>query len=210
VLFGLIIFITFYLAIGTTLLNKLIPKQWLDDEQISSVIKVIKKLLLFVLIPFLIYKKQGFSLRDFGFAIKRGENFGRKQLTSFIIISIVILLFDYFISGGSKPLREGQLTGKQLAIGLPAVFAWMAVEAGLVEEFFFRALLQSRISVLLKSPIAGIVISGLIFGLAHAPGLFLRGTGSDEGLGLHPSLWFCMAYCVVVLSAAGFFMGIVW
>jgi len=38
------------------------------------------------------------------------------------------------------------------------VYLWLVVEVGLVEEFFFRALLQSRLSVFLRSEVSGIVL----------------------------------------------------
>jgi membrane protease YdiL (CAAX protease family) len=157
-----------------------------------------------------VYRQKGFRAADFGFSLEGKSLISKKQLPAFLVLFVLIILFDYFISGGTKPIRDGLFNGKQLVVGLPLVFIAMAIEAGLVEEFFFRALLQSRITQLLKSPVAGILISGLIFGLAHAPGLYLRGTGADQGLGQHPSVLFCITYCIVVLSSAGFFLGIVW
>jgi membrane protease YdiL (CAAX protease family) len=96
-----------------------------------------------------------------------------------------------------------------LLIGLPLLYAWLFIEVGLIEEFFFRAVLQSRIAVLLKSPVAGIVISGLIFGLAHAPGLYLRGADS-EGITEQMPFIFWAAYTISAMSVAGIFLGIVW
>jgi membrane protease YdiL (CAAX protease family) len=94
-------------------------------------------------------------------------------------------------------------------IALSLCFLWNFIEVGLVEEFFFRAVLQSRIAILLKSKGAGILISGLIFGLAHAPGLYLRGAGSE---GVHEQLPFLFwaSYTVTVMSLAGIFLGIIW
>jgi membrane protease YdiL (CAAX protease family) len=57
-----------------------------------------------------------------------------------------------------------------LLIGLPLCFIWLFVEAGLVEEFFFRALIQSHLAAAFKSEVSGTVLMSLIFGLAHAPG----------------------------------------
>ena len=52
----------------------------------------------------------------------------------------------------------------QLLTGLPLCFVYLIFDAGLIEEFFFRGLLQSRLSVLLKSSIAGIVSTAVILG----------------------------------------------
>ncbi len=69
----------------------------------------------------------------------------------------------------------------------------------MVEEFFFRALVQSRL-----------ILSGLVFGLAHAPGFYLRGGGNLDNLGLHPSLFLSIGYSILVLSVSGFFLAIIW
>ena len=58
----------------------------------------------------------------------------------------------------------------QLLLGLPLCFIWLFFEAGLVEEFFFRALVQSQLAAAFKSEASGMALMSLIFGLAHAPG----------------------------------------
>jgi membrane protease YdiL (CAAX protease family) len=71
----------------------------------------------------------------------------------------MILLFQLFFGNGAKPIREGLITNKQLLIGLPLLFIWLIFEVGLVEEFFFRALVQSRLTVITRSEIGGIILS---------------------------------------------------
>ena len=85
----------------------------------------------------------------------------------------------------------------------------MFIEAGLIEEFFFRAVLQSRLAALIKSEWGAILMGGLIFGLAHVPGLYLRGAGS-EGINEQLPVWFWLSYCTVNMSIAGIFPGIIW
>ena len=70
--------------------------------------------------------------------------------------------------------------------------------------------MQSRVAAYLKSESAGIVIAALLFGLAHAPGLYLRGAGANSELGSDPSLLLSVGFSIVVLSAAGLFLGILW
>jgi membrane protease YdiL (CAAX protease family) len=43
----------------------------------------------------------------------------------------------------------------------------------LVEEFFFRALLQARLAAYFRSEVTGVVLMSLIFGFAHVPGFVL-------------------------------------
>ena len=93
---------------------------------------------------------------------------------------------------------------------MPLVFLWLVLEAGVVEEFFFRVLLQSRLSAALRSELGGIVLMSLIFGLVHAPGLYLRTSMTQEGLPAHPSFLMAVGYSIVITSVAGFFLGVLW
>jgi uncharacterized protein len=206
---SLTLFFIFYVTYGTGLINKLIPKSITDVEWKNSMAGLIKKLLVFVGIPFGVYKALGFSFKNFGLCISPKKLFSRKNAFIFIILSVAILLFQYFLSTGARPVREGQFSFKQLLVGLPLLFLWLFAEVGLVEEFFFRAVLQSRIAVLLKSQTAGIIMSGLIFGLAHAPGLYLRGAES-EGITEALPFGFWAAYTISAMSVAGIFLGIIW
>lgn len=209
VIAGLVLFFTWYVTYGSSLINKLIPSTVIAVEWKNAIAILIKKILVFVFVPFLIYKAAGFSVKDFGFNIERKNLFGKKTILVFVVLSLAILLYQYFLSGGAKPVREGQFSLRKLLIGLPLLFVWLFIEVGLIEEFFFRAVLQSRIAVLLKSPVAGIVISGLIFGLAHAPGLYLRGADS-EGISEQMPFIFWAAYTISAMSVAGIFLGIIW
>jgi len=206
---GLVLFFFFYVTYGTGWINQLIPASVKDVAWKNDIAVTVKKLLVFVIIPFFIYKSFGFSVKDFGLRLSKKEIFSRKHFITFIVLSIAALSFQYFLSGGAASVREGQFSFIRLLTGLPVLFIWLFIEAGLVEEFFFRALLQSRIAVLLKSQVAGIVISGLIFGLAHAPGLYLRGAES-EGVSESMPFYFWAAYTITAMSLAGIFLGIVW
>jgi membrane protease YdiL (CAAX protease family) len=209
VITGLVLFFTWYVTFGSALINKLIPQTIIAVQWKNSIAIVIKKLFIFVVAPFFIYQAAGFSLMDFGFITKPKNLFNKKNLLVFAVLSVLILMYQFFLSGGAQPLRDGKFSLHQLLIGLPLLFLWLFIEVGLVEEFFFRAVLQSRIAVLLKSPVAGIVISGLIFGLAHAPGLYLRGAES-EGISEQLPFSFWAAYTISAMSVAGIFLGIVW
>lgn len=209
ILLVLVLYFTSYVTYGSSLINKLIPQSVTSVEWKNSIAVLVKKLLIFVLTPFLIYRAAGFLLKDLGLRADRKDIFGKKTVWVFIILSILVLLYQYFLSGGAQPVREGKFNIRQLLLGLPLLFVWLFIEVGLVEEFFFRALLQSRIAVLLRSPIAGIVVSGLIFGLAHAPGLYLRGAES-EGVSEQMPFVFWAAYTITAMSVAGIFLGVLW
>jgi len=209
VIIALVLWICWYISYGTGWINSLVPKSLFDLPRETSIYVLVKKLSVFFLIPFLLYRTFGFGLNDFGLNI-RGPLFQKSHSAIvFIILSLIVLVYQYIWGQGAEPLRKGIFSTGQIIIGIPLCFAWYFIEVGLVEEFFFRALLQSRISVLLKSNVAGILISGLIFGLAHAPGLYLRGAGS-EGVNEQLPFIFWAAYTITVMSLAGIFLGIIW
>ena len=208
-LLALILWIVFYITYGGSLINNIFPRAWLSNPQSASIIIFVKKCLVFVLIPFTIYKLSGFTLKDFGLRNTEVRFPGKKTTLLFISLSIAALLFQYFLSNGSKPIRSGQFSMLQLLTGLPLCFVYLIFDAGLIEEFFFRGLVQSRLSLLLKSSVGGIVCTAVIFGLVHAPGLFFRGAES-EGMEEQMPFLFWLAYTIVNMSVAGVFLGIVY
>lgn len=205
----LIGWIVFYITYGGSLINKMLPASWIENPPVYSIIIFLRKLLFFVLVPFGIYKLFRFTLKDVGLKGSPVKFFSKKSLLVFVVLSISALLFQYFLSGGAKGIRSGEFNSAQLFIGLPLCFVYLLFDAGLIEEFFFRGILQSRLSVLLKSTTGGIVVSSIIFGLVHAPGLYLRGAGS-EGIDEQMPFLFFAAYTIGYMSIAGIFIGIVY
>ena len=208
---AILIYITLFLTYGGDLIKQVTPQKFLENMRAQEMITISKKLLFFVLIPFIAYKYiYKFNLRDFGLIVKAKELFTLRNTIILFTMASLILLFQFFVGNGAKPIREGLITNRQLLFGLPLLFIWLIFEVGLVEEFFFRALIQSRLTEITKSEIGGIILSGLFFGLAHAPGFYLRGGGTLDNLGLHPSLFISIGYSILVLSVLGFFLSIIW
>jgi membrane protease YdiL (CAAX protease family) len=93
-----------------------------------------------------------------------------------------LLLFSTFmlaVAGLLNSIFE-QLSAAGLSVGAIAAWAalawlWMSLEAGLCEEFLFRALLQSRLTAWSGSPAMAIVLTAIIFALVHVPSFYLRG-----------------------------------
>ncbi|MDP4264893.1 MAG: type II CAAX endopeptidase family protein [Bacteroidota bacterium] len=208
-LVALVLWIVLYITYGSTWINLLLPKPWTDDARIAGMISLLRKLFVFVLVPFFIYRQFGFSIKDFGAGNNSFRFFTRKGILLFLTFSMAALLFQYYFSNAGPAVRHAQLSLRELLIGSPLAFCWLFIEAGFVEEFFYRGLLQSRLKAILGSSKGAIVLSAIIFGLSHAPGLYLRGAES-EGVGNSlPFLFFC-AYSIVNMSIAGIFLGIIW
>jgi membrane protease YdiL (CAAX protease family) len=210
-LFACLAGVTLYLIWGPAFSDALVPASRLASPRVKFFIGLARKLLVFVAIPFLLFRFIfGYRWRDFGVQFAGLRALAGNHLWVVLVLSLLILLFQYFAGTGAAPIRRGEFHASQLAIGLPLCFAWLFLEVGLVEEFFFRALLQTRLAVWFKSEISGVALMSLLFGLAHAPGFILRRAGLVEAIGEHPSAVDAIAYAIVVLSISGIFFGIVW
>jgi membrane protease YdiL (CAAX protease family) len=211
VLIAYVVAVSLYLIGGPQWIDQHLPSAWTDSLRIEFVITLAKKLFVFVAIPFAIFRLGfGYRVRDFGIQREGLRALRRSHLPVVLAVGGVLLAFQYFVSGGGAAFRHEHFTAFQLLLGLPICFVWLLIEVGLVEEFFFRALVQSQMAAAFKSDISGIVLMSLIFGLAHAPGFIFRHAGELEGLGPHPSALGAVAYSIVVLAVSGIALGVIW
>jgi len=176
-----------------------------SDPQLAVVI-LATKLIVFVIVPAVIMSAQ------FGYSLPRlmPVSAQPRHLLAMVGMSILLLTFQAVLGRGLRDILSARLPASTLWFGFPLTFLWLALEAGVVEEFFFRVLLQTRLSAVLKSELGAIVLMSVIFGLAHAPGLYLRTGLTQEGLPPHPSLFMAIGYSIVIISVAGFFLGVIW
>jgi uncharacterized protein len=208
---GLVIALAIYLVNGPQLVDQLLPHAWSGSPRIHFLVVMAKKLIVFVAIPFILFRLLfGHQLRDFGIQIEGLRAITRSHLPVILTVGGGLLLFQYFLGGAAAPLRQGKFSAYQLLVGLPLCFLWLSVEVGLVEEFFFRAVVQSRFAAWLKSEVGGVALMSLVFGLAHAPGMIFRQAGELEGLGANPGALDAVAYSIVTLAISGVLFGVLW
>jgi len=211
VLSGYIIALSLYLIGGPQWIDQHLPSGWTDSLRIKSVITLAKKLIVFVAIPFAIFRLGfGYRVRDFGIQREGLRALSGSHLLVVLVVGGAFLAFQYFVSGGGAAFRREHFPASQLVLGLPLCFLWLLLEVGLVEEFFFRALVQSRLAAAFTSETSGVVLMSLVFGLAHAPGFIFRHAGELEGLGPHPGSLDAIAYSIVVLAVSGITFGVIW
>jgi len=125
-----------------------------------------------------------------------------------IVLGLILLGLLAVVSPSLKELSALHPTAGLLAWTAPAAFIWLALEAGLCEEFLYRAVLQTRLSAVLRSEAGAVVIGALIFALAHAPGLFLRGEPGTDGYSTDPVQ--VAAFTVATLSPIALLFGTLW
>ena len=205
-----LIALSIYLIGGPQLIDRCLPPAWVEMPRIHFFVSIAKKLIVFVALPFLIFRAFfGRRWNRYGATAATFRELPRRWWLLFVLTAVLVL-FQYFFGGGAAPIRAGSFPAGELAIGLPLCFVWLAVEAGLVEEFFFRALVQSQLRSRFGSEVTAVPLMALIFGLAHAPGFIYRRSGEMEGLGSDPTALTAIAYSIVVLAPAGILFGVIW
>ncbi len=180
--------------------------RWVPREPADSLVMLVVKLAVFVAIPaWIMFSRFGYRWREL-----TPLALPTSHILAFIGMAGLLLAFQAVAGRGAKDIAAAHVPGNTLLFATPLVFLWLVLEVGVVEEFFFRVLLQSRLSAAMRSELGGIVVMALLFGLIHAPGLYLRTSVTQEGLSGHPSLWMAVGYSVVITSVAGFFLGVLW
>ena len=205
---GLAILVTLFLAVKGPLLAALAEPA--PDARVRDAVNALVKLAAFVGVPLAAYAwRPGLRPGDFGLSWPPAGPRGR-SLAAFAVVGAALAGIQALFGRGARPLLDVSLAHRHWLAGLVLCFLWMSVEAGVVEEVFFRAILQSRLAALARSNAAGIFLSALVFGIAHAPGLWLRGAGTIEGLGAAPSLPVSIAYSITTMGVAGIVFGVLW
>ncbi len=133
---------------------------------------------------------------------------GRRFWRTLIVLGALLLGLQSVISPSLAHIAAFHPTPALLAWAAPASFVWIALEAGLNEEFLFRAVLQTRLTAFARSPAAGVVATALIFGFAHTPGLYLRGAPGVDGWSPDPVQ--VAAYAIATLSPVGLLFGVIY
>ena len=211
VLVAIVIALSIYLIGGPQWIDGLLPARWSVSPRIHFFVNLAKKLAVFVAVPWLIFRSLfGYRWASYGVSLSALRALGRGHGLAVLVLSGALILFQYFLGGAVAPVRAGKFPAHELLPALPVCFVWLAIEAGLVEEFFFRALVQSRLSAFFRSEITAVALMSLTFGLAHAPGFIFRHGGEVEGLGANPSTLTALAYSVVVLAPSGILFGVIW
>ena len=133
----------------------------------------------------------------------------RRLLIAFIVMSLAYLAMQSVFGRGLITLRELAPSAATLAWAIPLCWLWQTLEAGLCEEVLFRRILQEKIAIACGSQVAAVAWASLLFGLAHAPGLWLRAGHLMEGVAHATPTW-AIAYSIVMIAPAGIAFGVLW
>jgi uncharacterized protein len=198
-LYGL--FVVLFVSWGFDLVHKAASPGPIDAIAILAA-----KLAVFVAIPAALMKAR------FGYSFARlaPASGAARHISAAVGISALLLVFQGVFGRGLRDLAAAHLSSTMIGLGVPLTLLWVFTGSRSCGRVFFRALLQTRISAVIRSEVTAVVLTSLAFGLMHAPGLYLRTNLTQEGLPAHPSLFMAMGYSIVITSSAGFLFGVLW
>jgi membrane protease YdiL (CAAX protease family) len=162
------------------------------------------KLIVSVALPSLILYRAGGSVRPMWDGGTGRPGFWR----ALAVLSGLSFALLSTVSPALAEIGALHLPGLGVALAIAGAWLWVSLEAGLCEEYLFRAGLQSRLSAWLQSPIMAIVTTSILFALTHVPGLWLRGTPDTEGFS--SDLVQVAAFTIATLSPISIAFGILW
>lgn len=176
-------------------------QQAYPDEPAQSVVQLLVKLVTMVALPVWLFAR--WRQR------RPGPLGGKRLLWVFAWTSLAYLALQAVFGRGLTTLADLSPAASTLAWAIPACWLWQTLEAGLAEEVLFRRVLQEKLAIATDSPVAAIAWASLLFGLAHAPGLWLRGASLMEGVA-EPTPGWAVAYSIVMIAPAGIAFGVLW
>lgn len=162
------------------------------------------KLLIHVGLPMAVIVALGGTIRPLFDAGTQRKGFW----STLIVLCALMFALLALVSPSLKQIGELNLAPAAALFWVLASWAWLSAEAGLCEEFLFRACLQSRLTAWLKTPVAGITLTSVLFGLSHWPGLYLRGGPGVDGWSTDPIQ--VAAFTVATLSPLSVALGVLW
>jgi membrane protease YdiL (CAAX protease family) len=195
----LLLYAVGFLGWGMTATRAVFPA---GREQDSLVLAV--KLLVHVAAPTLLLAALGAKIAPL-FSSRAGRPGFWPPL---LVLGGLILGLLCVVSPALSEIAALHASAATLLWAAPASFIWLAVEAGLCEEFLFRAVLQTRLAAVLKTEAGAVVAGAVLFALAHVPGLVLRGHPGVDGYSPDPVQ--VTAFTLGVLSPVALLFGTLW
>jgi membrane protease YdiL (CAAX protease family) len=207
----LIVYIIIYISWGDQLIARALSENFSHGPKTLYLLEAVKEVVFYFVIPFSVYRGiYGFTLRDAGLRIPVRHIFSKQNILTFVVLGAVIIIFQYYFNEELEELWEGEYPPGTLTTAIPVLFFILIFKFGLAYGFFFRALIQSRFSIGLNSKFGGMLISLLVFGLAHFPMYFNEGIPDKHGIGQFPGFITSLAICIGLVSISSLFIAIIW
>jgi uncharacterized protein len=179
-------------------------KEAVAPGQMQELATLAYKLAVHVALPVLVILFLGGAVRPLLTAGIRD----RRWWIAFVGMSIILFGLLAMVSPAMSQIAALKLALPATLLSVLGAWLWISLEAGLCEEFLFRAILQTRLAAWLKSPVVAIVLVSLVFALAHWPGLYFRGTPETDGFSTDAVQ--VAAFTIAALSPISVLFGVLW
>jgi membrane protease YdiL (CAAX protease family) len=157
-------------------------------------------ILLLLAFPYILTKIFNYDFSSLGLDLK--EFFKGLPKTLILCAIIGVFLVPTVFNENIANRHTNALGGSIVYI---IVFAIVFILTAIPEEFFFRALLQTRIEKVTNSPITGIIIASLVFAAYHIPYRLLSSNSLTYG-----SIGYTIFSVLSQQFLMGIFLGIWW
>ena len=195
----LILYVLIFLLWGLSAVREAAPDGRIEDSAVLAL-----KLVVHVAAPAALL----LALHDKPLNLFRSDAKASAIWAPLIVIGAILIGLLAVVSPSLRNIAALAPSAAVLAWAAPLSFIWIALEAGLCEEFLFRAVVQTRLQALTRSHVGAVVITSTVFALAHAPGLYLRGDANTDGWSTDP--FQVMAFTVATLSPLSLLFGVLW
>jgi membrane protease YdiL (CAAX protease family) len=132
----------------------------------------------------------------------------RGVLPALAIVSAFMIVAVAMLNSIFEQLGASGLSILAICGWIAITWFWYSLEVGVTEEFLFRGLLQSRLTAWFQSGPRAIVLTSIMFALAHVPTFYLR--GGEEIAKQAASLPQIIALAVAALAPISIMMGTLW
>jgi membrane protease YdiL (CAAX protease family) len=92
----------------------------------------------------------------------------RRGVVWAVVLGLLLGSLQFAMSRHSSEIWELLRTGRALLL-FPLAFVLMVFTAAFTEEFFFRGVLQTRLTRLVHSKFIGVAVTSILFGIYHLP-----------------------------------------
>lgn len=200
---GLLVYVAIYavLLIGWGLGA---VKHAVEPGVVQEVVVLAYKLIIHVAVPVLVIMALGGVARPL-FTAGIGD---RRWWIAFLPMAGILFGLLALVSPSLSQIAGLKMSLPVAALWVIGAWLWVSVEAGLSEEFLFRAVLQTRIAAWARSPVVAILLVSVVFALAHWPGLYFRGTPETDGFSTDPLQ--VAAFTIATLSPISILFGVIW
>jgi membrane protease YdiL (CAAX protease family) len=125
-------------------------------------------------------RSRGSRLAEVFASVGLSRSVWKNGLAWAIPLGLALSFLQLVVSNRSDAMWALVASGKAFYL-FPLALAFLLLTAGFTEEFFFRGVMQTRLSGLLRGKVRGVLVASVLFGLYHLPYAYLNPQWPSHG-----------------------------